>query len=186
MFTTRNLLRLIGHHVLIAIGWMTMSVAVVLFLSHEIKSIATASYQSHSLANTLGKRADLLTTLKYDSEVVGDDDVAIEQAFPSSDNILGFIETLEKLGIKHGATQKTSFGTPTLTEINAGVPIAAVSYNINFTAPLASIILYLKDFESLPYFTKIDSINVAAASKEGISQPGTVALHAIVYTKAAQ
>lgn len=186
MFTTRNLLMLIGHHVLIALGWMIMSVLVVWFLSHEIKTIARASSQSHNLANALGKRADLLTTLKYDSEIVGEDDIAIEQAFPSSDNILGFIDVLEKMGTENSLTLGLHFGVPATTEINAGIPIAAIAYSADFIANIASTIDYLKKFEALPYFTKIGSLNISSPSKEGLAASSNVQLNATLYTKAIQ
>jgi Tfp pilus assembly protein PilO len=186
MFTTKNLLMLTLRHILIAGSAIVIAGFVTFFISTKIEGITKSVIKNRQLASTLEKRTELFATLKHDTETVGTNDVLIEKAFPSSDNILEFISALENIATKNGVTQSFHFNTPTPSATPAPFTLSTVSYSNNLSGNLPALINYLKDFEHLPYFTKIDTINLSSADRAGFGQTTSLSFNATLQTKSPQ
>lgn len=186
MFTTKNLLILIGRHAIIAVLAIGTSVLAAILLSQEITRLSDDVLKNRKLASALEKRTELFAAVKRDTELVGTNDVLIEQAFISSNNILGFVAVLESLALKNGITQAFHFDTPTPSPISAPFPLATVTYSNSISGNLTSFSNYLKDFERLPYFTKIESLSISSGEKSGWVGASTMSFRASIQTNATQ
>lgn len=186
MFTKKNLLLLIGRHTLIAGGVVLVALGAITFLSHKITETADAVVKNQTLAKTLAERTALFTTLKRDSEIVGTGDAAIEHAFIPSDNILDFIAGLETLALKNNTTQAFRFETPVVTSIDAPLPLATISFSNSLATNALTFSNYLKEFERLPYFAKIESFTISAQDKTGWRGASTATYRATLYTRSSQ
>lgn len=186
MFTTKNLLILVGRHAAIAIGSVIVSLVVVGFLSQQITKLSDDVLKNRKLASALEKRTEIFASVKRDTELVGTNDTLIERAFIPSSNILEFVAALESLALKNGVTQAFHFDTPTPSPISAPFPLAVVTYSNSINGNLQAFSNYLKDFERLPYFTKIDGIRISASEAAGWRNTGTMSFRASIQTNATQ
>lgn len=183
MFTTKNLLFLIGRHMLFAFVSIIVAITVIFFLSRAIEGTSAKVFEARNLAHTLQKRTELFSTVRRDAEIIGTNNTLMERAFLSSGNILEFTDALETLALKTSVAPGFRFGTPQPTTITAPFTIAAVEYDISFPTSVSNLITYLKEFERLPYFTKIAGVSFSSQSASGWKDAGTASFHAIFYTK---
>lgn len=186
MFTTKNLLMLIGRNAIIAILAVVLALIVAGILSQQITHLSNDAQKNHLLASALEKRTELFTTIKRDTEIVGANDTLIEQAFIPSNNILEFVATLEALSLKNGIIQAFHFDTPITGAVSPPFPLATVAYSNSLSGDLSAFSNYLKDFEQLHYFTKIESLSISAQDKSGWRGASTMSYRASIYTNATQ
>ncbi len=186
MFTTKNLLILIGRHAIIAILAVMAALLATGLLSQQITRLSEDVLKNRYLASALEKRTELFASIKRDAELVGTNDVLIERAFIPSDNILEFVSTLESLALKNGVTQSFNFGNPMPSTISAPFPLAMVTYSNSLNGDLKAFSSYLKEFEQLHYFTKIESLSITASDKSGWRGAGTMTFQASIQTNATQ
>lgn len=185
MFTTKNLFTLAGKHLLIAFGSIVFAAVIILFLSQQINKISARSAKDRQLATMLSERTEILSNLKHDTDIIGSNDVIIRQTFIPSNNILEFVAVLENLAIKNKITQVFHFSSPTTVETGSQFPMTTINYQNNITANITTFIDYLREFEQLPYFTKIDSINISAG-EEGWLGRSTISFNATILAHSAQ
>lgn len=187
MFTTRNLLMLVGRDALIAGFSVLVAIGSIYFFSRQIEASTRSITKNRATAAELEKRTILLNALKNDTETIGNGDTAIERAYPSADNILEFISVIEDLGFRNGMMQSFHFETPIISDRSAPFPLATVRYTNTLSGSTASFLNYLKEFEGLPYLTKINNLTLTAQRKEvGIREALTASYSATLYTKQAQ
>ncbi|MFZ2303852.1 MAG: hypothetical protein WAV98_03645 [Minisyncoccia bacterium] len=185
MFTTKNLFRHFGKHILVTLVVMVVSFGAVLYISEKITKIATETASNRHIAATLSERTSLLSSLKNETDLIGSNDKTITQAFIPSNNILPFVAILKSLATKNGITQSLNFSTPTPASLDTAFPLATISYqNTISSSNVPMFINYLKDFEKLPYFTKINSLSISSSSADwrntaNISYSATVAAQTI-------
>lgn len=166
MFSTKNLFTLIGKHVLITLGVVVLASVIVFLLSEQITKISTRATRDRHLATTLSERTALLSNLKNEADIIGTNDTAIKHAFIPSNNILEFVAIIESLAIKNGVTQSFRFSSPMPWIAETPLPLATVNYQNTVSSNISTFINYLKDFEKLPYFTKIDSLSISSSNAD--------------------
>ncbi len=186
MFTTKNLLLLILRHMLIAFVVVFSCLICILFLSRSIDHIASSVVQNRKLAQALAERTALLSQLKRDTEIVGNNTQTITHAFPPSDNVIEFISALESIALKNGISQSFRFSSPTPANIASPIPLYLVSYQNTLTVNLPTFIQYLKDLENLPFFTTIDGFNITSQSAQGLQGLTAASITATLYTRGTQ
>ncbi len=186
MFTTKNLLILIGRNAIVTLVVASFASLTVWFLSREIERVTNEIIQNNLLANKLLKRTELFSALKRDADIVGTNDILIDRAFIPSDNILEFVYVFENLAIKNSVTQNFSFDNPTPTTFDSPFPLSTVTYRNTLSTNIFTLSSYLKAFEGLPYFTKIESLNMSSQDVAGLSRSGTASFHAIFYAKTSE
>ena len=186
MFTTKNLLMLIGRHAIIALVAVSIALLAVWFLSREIERVANRVVENHRLANTLEKRTELFTIVKRDADIVGTNDILIDRAFIPSDNILEFVSVFENLALKNLVSQNQSFDTPTPSTVASPFPLSTVTYGNTISTNILTLSNYLKDFENLPYFTKIESLSMSSQDGAGLRGSGTASFRAVFYARTSE
>lgn len=186
MFTTKNLLLLITKHALIALSVILACLIVIVYFSREIEDVTDAVTQNRKLAATLSERTTHITQLTKDAQVIGDNAERIQASFVPSDNVTEFIAALESLGQKNGVQQTFRFDSPTPAAIASTFPMQTVAYSNIVTSNLPTFIKYMKDFEDLPYFTRIDTISISASGGQGVQGPSSSSFHAVLFTHGTQ
>ncbi|MEI6580679.1 MAG: hypothetical protein WCO07_00735 [bacterium] len=186
MFTVKNLLILIGRHAIVSLIVVSITVIAIFFISKEVERISDSVALNHRLESELKKRTELLEALKNDVQRIGTNDIQIDNAFISSEDISGFINTLDNLAQKESITQVYRFETPIPSSMSAPFPISTISYSDSLTTNVSSFSNYLKEFEKLPYFTKIDGFNISSQDKTGWLGTSTISFRATLYTKSIQ
>src|SRR3989344_1291608 len=186
MFTIKNLLILIGRNMAIALAAVAVSLFAIFFLTKQIEHISETVALNHRLANELEKRSGLFEVLKRDAQIIGINDIRIENAFPPSNNILEFINILDSLAAKIGIAQTYRFETPVSSAISDSFPMSTILYTNSFGTNVPTFLNYLKEFEKLPYFTNIEGLNISSQDNIGWLGASAVSLRASLYTKSIQ
>lgn len=186
MFTLKNFLILIGKNALISLVVVFISITGIIFLSKEIGRISDSVALNHRLEKELIKRTTFLESLKNDIQIVGANDIKIDNAFVPSDNISGFVNALDGLATKIGVSQVYHFETPVPSAISSTLPILTISYSNSFGTNVLTFSNYLKELNKLPYYTKIDGFTISSQDKNGWLGNSTVSFRATLYTKATQ
>jgi len=187
MFTTKKLLILVLKNSLISLVFLGVTIVAIVFIKNEIESVTDSVVLNHRLKAQLREKTELLSVLERDSKIIGENDILIKKAFISSENISGFIDDLDKTASESSITQIYRFETPTASNISGPFPLSSIPYSNNITTGLLSFSNYLKNFEKLPYFTKIESFNISSQDKvSGWLGQSTISLKAILITKTIQ
>lgn len=186
MFTKRNLFVLFGKHAIIAVTAIGVAVLSVWFISREIARVSDTVVKNRQLAEKLGHRTELFSVLARDVDIVGTNDKAIEYAFPLAESLPEFIVVLENLASKNATTQAFHLVSFAPAPQSAPFPLSAIEYQNSMVFNIYSFIKYLKDFESLPYFTKINSLSFTSQGSTGWRGAGSASYSATLYTKTNQ
>lgn len=186
MFTTKNLIVLIGRQAAVALTAIAVATLASFLLAREISRVSTAVIQNRHLATTLEKRTEVFGTIARDARVVGTNDTLIERAFIPSDNIFEFISILESIALKNTATESFHFENPVPSSESAPFPLSTIGYQNTLSLNVFTFMNYLKDFERLPYFTKIENLNISSQDGTGWRGTSSVSFHATLYAKSAQ
>lgn len=171
-----------GVKALVAVG---VAAVVVWFFSREISKISNSMAEKTALTSLMESRNDIILKLKNDLEPIGNKKVKIEQALPPADNILEFIGALESLAAKHSLTQNVKFSSPAPLTTAAGeiLNFYSIDYNLTLNGNISTLILYLKDFEKLPYFSGANSFTLNAQVPNTWSDNSVISIQAKLYVK---
>ncbi len=186
MFTIKNLLLLIVRNTIISFIFVALSLAGIFFINKKIEIITNNIVLNHKLISELKKRTELFSTIETDSEIVGKNDILINNAFVPSNNISKFTNTLDDLASENQITQIYRFETPVLSGTSGEFSTSTISYTNNISADISVFSKYLKDFEKLPYFTKIEGFNIASQDKNGIVGLSNISIKATLLTQTIQ
>ncbi|HBB57001.1 TPA: hypothetical protein DEW47_04000 [Patescibacteria group bacterium] len=125
-----------------------------IIISYSCKKIAGISSfvaESRAANMALEKRSEMNARLENDFKILGNGAERITNAFPPADNILSFMGALENLAQKQSLSQNLSFSDPNGK---------AIDYTVTLNGNLITLINYMKDFENLPYFSSIYSLEI--------------------------
>lgn len=179
MFSNKNLFKLIGKHLIVATGSIFIALTVVLVVSEQTSKISNKVAKERHEATLLSERAALFANVKHESEIVGTTDIKIKEALIPSNNILSFVAVLKRLATKNGVMQSFHFSSPTPSVPETSFPTSLIAYQNTISASVPTFIDYLKEFEKLPYFTKIDSLTITSG-KGGWRETSTISYSASV------
>lgn len=186
MFTIKNLLILITKNAIIALIFVSISTGAIFYINNKISVISSSIELKHKLEAELKHRTDLLSTLEKDAITIGQNETLINDAFIPSNNISKFTNTLDDLASKNKILQIYKFETPTASGSSEDITTSTLSYSETLTTDVSSFSNYLKNFETLPYFTKIESLNITSQDKNGWVGTSTASLKAILLTQTIQ
>lgn len=186
MFTIKNLLILIARNLLISLAFVAVSIILIFFIINKIETITDRIVLNHKLEADLKNRTELLATLESDTTIVGKNDTLISNAFVPSNNISKFMSVLDSLASKNQITQKYQFDTPVPSSASGDFSTSTISYSNNLTTNISTFATYLKDFEKIPYFTKIEGFSISSQDKAGWNGPSVISIKATLLTQTIQ
>lgn len=186
MFTKRNLFMLLGKHAIIAVSAILVAIISVWLISREITRVSDTVVKNRQLAEKLGHRTELFSVLEHDADIVGENDAVIESAFPQAENLPEFIVVLENLASKNNTTHAFHLASFAGAPQSAPFPLSSIEYQDSVSLNIYSFVKYLKDFENLPYFTKINSLSFTSQGSTGWRGAGSASFSATLYAKTSQ
>ena len=182
MFTKKNLFVHFGKHAIVAVSAIGIAILSVWFISREIARVV----KNRQLAEKLGHRTELFSVLARDVDIVGANNAVIERSFPPAENLPEFIVVLDNLATKNGTTHAFHLASFASAPLSAPFPISSIEYQDSVSLNIYSFIKYLKDFEGLPYFTKINNLSFTSQSSTGWRGAGSASFSATLYAKTSQ
>lgn len=186
MFNLKKLLILIGQNILILLVAVLISFFSIIFIKNEIEKITNTIVLNHKLEVSLKNRIELSSKIQKEVEIVGKNDILIENAFIPSNNISNFINILDIIASNNSITQTYRFETPIPSTISETFPLSEISYSNEITTDIKNFSNYLKNYEKLPYFTKIESLDISSQDKTGWIGPSNISIRATLLTKTIQ
>jgi hypothetical protein len=93
------------------------------------------------------------------------------------------VDAMESLAKKNSFKQNLTFNQPTaVTDISGPLSLTLINFNVTIEdANINTFINYLKDFEGLPYFASIDSINYLGSNDNGWENNSTINISGSFY-----
>lgn len=155
MFNKRQTIIIILKNLAKSVVAILIALFVVYFSYNKIAKISASLREQWTAAYLLESRSEIISRLQDGFKTIGLADKKINDAFPSVNNILGFVDALESLAIRTSVKQTPNFSAPS---VDSGY----IDYNLNLGTSVYSLINYLKEFEKLPYFTMISGFNLSA------------------------
>lgn len=172
--------------IIIIIGVLLPALISIYFFSQQIKKINISLMERKEMDYIVSNQEAINTKIRSEfSQVDPEYKEKIISSLPSVYNILDFVDAMESLAIKHSYKQSLSFSPPVdAPEINGLISVKAINFNliINETN-LENFISYLKEFEGLPYFVSITSINQASVSLDGLQKNSSINISGRLYAK---
>lgn len=185
MFTTKNLLKIFSKHILIAFGFILIATISITILSGKIIQLSKTTAESRNMAASIREQASLLSSLKHEADIIGNNEEIIEGALIPSNNILTFVSAIESLALKNNISQKFHFSPPVVAPIGSPIPVNIINFQNSFSGNTNILVNYLKDFEKMPYFTQINSLNISSADGN-VMTSANISFSASVYAKVTQ
>ena len=183
MFTTKNLLILIGKNTIISLIVISITMFSISIFKKEIETITSSIALNNKLESELKKRTELVGTIQEGARIIGSNDILISNAFIPSNNISEFMTALDLIAANNKTIQSYKFETPTQSMVSEPIQLSSIAYSNTLTLSSKDLVNYLKNFEELPYFTKIESLNISSQNENGWSEPSSVTFKASLITK---
>lgn len=179
MFSKKELIFIIGRHLLKATLVIILGAAVVVFSSGQISNISDSLVEKEALSFILKKGSETTARLQGEFAQVGKGEDMILNALPPVDNILGFVQALERLGQEQPVSQSVRFSGP----VPAVEDVYEIAYNVNVEASISDFLEYLQALEALPYFSSVMSLSVQTPSSGSWEESSSIALTAKFYAR---
>lgn len=182
MFKQRQLILILLRHIAKAVIAAAVAIVVVTFFGTKIKTISNALQEQKLLTMVLEQRNATAATLREDFKQIGSNDQKIREAFLSTNDVLDFVGSLETIAAQNSMQETIKFGTPEPATTPANeFTVVPIGYTINANGTEATLVNYLKQLESLPYFAGITSITIASGSTVGWNDRSTITLQGKIY-----
>ena len=147
------------------------------YVGGRITAMSNAMYDSRSLAAFFEKRGEIIDGLRATFARVAGGDTKLAGALPEVDNILEFIAAFDTVAAKNGITHSVTYTDP----VSAG-SVHSVSFTARVSANVFVLKNYIRDFEALPYFASIHSIDMNAQLGDWRNN-SAITMQGILYTK---
>lgn len=176
----KDVLKQLLKPILKAMIFLIISLVVSLYFASQIKSISEVLTEKRAMLSLYQNSQEQFAVLKEDFPKIQKHIDKVENAFPSSENMLPFINAVENLPGASGVSQSFKFENIVPQPIpNLGLNV--IPFNVVLSGNRTQFLAYLSLLEKLPYFTKIESMNMTAA--QGLDGPSQMNLRGILYIK---
>jgi len=169
MLKNKFLIKIITK-IIIALIIIALSAGAIYFLSKQINKINLSLGEKKEMDYLIVNREKVNTKIQTDFlEVDPNYQAKIDSALPSVYNVLSFVDAMESLSKKYSFKQNLTFNQPeVVSDITGPVALTVIKFNLTIDgANITNFTSYLQDFEKLPYFASIDSINYLGTSDTG-------------------
>ena len=183
MYTPKNLFKLIGRNILISLIFISITLVSIFFIDKEIERMTNSIVLNHNLELELKKRLELFSTIEDNAKIISNNEKLINDAFPLSDDVSLFINSMDELALKHQITQTYKFDSPVSSTIGSPFPLSTIYYSNTIATDILNFSEYLKDFEKLPYFTKIEGLNILSQDSLGWLGISNITIRSSLLTK---
>jgi len=186
MFTKKTLWKALLNYSAYAGASAFLAALLVGFFSAQISKTVDTVVQHRELAATLKLRSDVASTLSAEYTRIRGNEVRIKEALVPADDILEFVSALESLAQKNSITHAVNFGTPNALPLTIGdpaVPLFEIPFTLSLRGNTFAFTQYLKDFEQLPYFAKINGFSIASTESQGWLNASNISVRGTLYAR---
>lgn len=175
--------RVIVKKVLSATVVTALALVIVTLAAKKIDSIAKKIQQQRVASEVLSKRNETFSKLRDEFRIVADNDQKVLDAFPSVDNVLNFIASLESIASTNSLAQSVKFSTPLPQATDGGLALMSIDYDVTLNGNVVTLLTYLKSFEQLPYFSSMSSLSITSSNSLGWEGDSVITYHAKLYAR---
>lgn len=175
-----NLLKQISKPIIRATIFLVVSLVTNFYLVGQINKISKSVVEKRAMLSLYQNSQEQFAILREDAPKVSAYLGVVENVFPSPEDIIPFLNTMEGLAIQTGTQQSFKFENITPMAI-PGTELSAVPFSVVLSGNKSQFLSYLVGLEKLPYFTKVESFNMTTAQNfEGQSQMN---IRGLLFTK---
>lgn len=163
--------------IIITLIIIALSCVAIYFFNKQISKINSSLGEKKEMDYLITNRESVNNKIQTEFlEVDPNFEKKINEAIPSVYNVLVFVDSMESLAKKYSFKQTLNFDQPVpVTDISGPINLTVIKFNLTISdANVDSFTNYLKDFEKLPYFASISSINYLGTSDSGWLNNSTI------------
>lgn len=176
----KNTLKQLLKPILKTMIFSVVSLATSLYFASRIKDISDVITEKRAILSLYQNSQEQFAVLKEDFPKISKNIDKVENTIPSSESMLPFISAMENLSGASGVQQSFKFESIAPQPV-LDMGLNAVPFNVTLSGNRAQFMAYLSLLEKLPYFTKIESVNMTAA--QGLDGPSQMNLRGVLYIK---
>lgn len=173
------------QHVARALMAVVPTVVIVVLAMRGINAIARSAVEQRRLVASLRQRTEQIAYIREEAKIATTSSEAIVAAFPTSDNILDFVNTMETLARTHSLEQSLKFAglIPMPNAVVGGLPLAVADFGGTVTGRRQDARAYLLRFQTLPYFAGIDGMSISGVGEKGWDDSVRLSFHGKLYIR---
>ncbi len=175
MFSKKDFILKILKQIIKAGVAVGLALAVIYVCKARIVTITNSLGEQRVAAFVLEKKSQTIRQLQSDFKLVGGADKIIASAKPPSDNLADFQAALESAANRNSLSGNVVFVPPSPDK-------TSVDYSVSLGGNIITLIAYLRDFESLSYFTALSAAQLRPQSGNWENN-SAITLNGRVYTK---
>jgi Tfp pilus assembly protein PilO len=179
----RQVITIILRQVLTAFLVIVFAITVCIFTGSSIVKIGNSLRQKESLSALLALRIKNIQQLKNSLALLGENDKKIIAIYPSTDNILDFVGTLESIAKQNSLKQSLSFGNFTPLDAAGDTLINITNYTITINGNITTLKSYLEQLENISFVNKIGEINLLASPPAGWNGDSNITISGSLYAQ---
>jgi hypothetical protein len=155
---------------------ITLAFIIVNIFKAKIINISETLNSQKQAAFALERRGQTIRQLQEDFKIIGNGERMLSLASPDADNVVEFKSALEGVANRQSLQSVVEFSLPAPDQ-------KSIDYSVSLSAGTNSLITYLKYFESLPYLTGINSIEIRSGDNSTWESSPVVNIRGKVFTK---
>lgn len=179
-YLNKNLLKQIKKPLIRATVFLVISSAASLYFAGQISDVSEAARNKRAILFLSQNSQEQFALLKEDFQKVSPHIEKVENLFPSSENLLPFINSMENLAVSAGVQQSFRFESAGLQPVPS-LNLNKITFNVIINGNMSQFLNYLQKLEKIPYFAQIDSINLTTS--QNLESQGQMIVRGSLYVK---
>lgn len=175
-----ELLKQISKPMFRAIIFLIASFVLCFYFAGRINKISNDIMEKRELLSLYQNSQEQYAVLKEDFSKISSHIDKVRGVFPQSENVLSFINAFENLAASNGIQQYFKFENVTPQPV-FGLNLFQIPFNVTLSGTKAQFLNYLAGLERLPYFTKIDFLNMTTV--QDFESQAQIIIRGILYVR---
>lgn len=177
---SKNLLRQMSKSLIRAVVFLLVSLALCLYFAGQISKASESTRSKRAILFLSQNSQEQFALLKEDFQKVSPHIEKVENLFPSSENLLPFINAMEGLAGSAGVQQTFRFESAGLQPV-PNLNLNKITFNVIINGNMSQFLSYLQKLEKMPYLTRIDSLNLTTA--QNFESQGQIIIRGSLYVR---
>lgn len=179
-YLSKNLLKQIKKPLIRAAVFSVISLAACLYFAGQLGNISDAARNKRAILFLSQNSQEQFALLKEDFQKISPYVEKVENLFPSSENLLPFINAMENLAVSAGVQQSFRFESAGL-QLVPSLNLNKITFNVIINGNMGQFLNYLQKLEKIPYFTQIDSLSLTTS--QNLESQGQMTVRGSLYVK---
>lgn len=179
-YLNKNLLKQIKKPLIRAVIFLTISLAGCLYFAGQLIDVSESARSKREILFLSQNSQEQFALLKEDFQKISPHIEKVENLFPSSENLLPFINAMENLAISAGVGQTFRFESAGLQPVPS-LNLNKITFNVIINGNMSQFLNYLQKLEKIPYFVQIDSLNLTTS--QNLESQGQMIVRGSLYVR---